>query len=921
MIPSIEDMLASPLKHYSYNKTFTEAENDPIICCHTSGSTGAPKPIQLTNHYFAAYDNHRRIPQVVGRGRNVDYATFDTANCELYYNTFPPYHIAGIIAQGMIPILYNTTVLLGPIHKPPSGEICNEILKQKNIWSIYTSPTPLEQLLHEDGGLERAAKLDFIIFSGGPLAPSAGDKIAPVVDLGQYIGSTEIGIIPGILPSPDTWRFFEFHPVFGCKLEHITEDQYELVVPHDPSLDWVRPAPYRIAPDIWRTKDLFKQHPQKSYAYRFHGRADDIVVLGNGEKFNPVTMEAIVQGAPLLSGALIVGQGHFQAALIVEPKADTPTDSAQEELIDKIWPWVQKANADGPAHAQIFRSKILVTSPQKPFVRAGKGTVVRQKSTEAYEKEIEALYDDRIEEASTVQGLPELQPPFTVEKFQDFICAFLSNLLNWEVKPDDDIFVLGVDSLQTNQIVNGLKSRLHPQVSDISWVTPKAVYHNPDPASLAKFCYESVERGAATNGVQDDHIEERRAERMEAKVKKYTAGLPTRSTRGRKRKHSAVNGINGTSESSITVAITGSTGTLGTNLLQVLLEHAKIAKVYCLDRSSEAASRHAKSFESRGLSHLLNTSKVIFHKIAFGKSKFGLKNAEYKQLVDEVDVIIHNAWKVDFNHQLESFESEHIRSVRNFIVWARESERHPRIIFVSSLSSVSRWPLYHTGSVPETPIDDYRISQHMGYGESKHVAERILQEAAASANVRTSILRVGQIAGSTKPNGTVWNRAEWVPSLIQTSLSLGRVPEALPDHIDWIPVDKLAHIIVDIVHDAEHAPTPRIFNLVNPQRTKWESLLPTIQKRGTAESPLLPTSYDSWLKLLRKVDATDAKQLFDMPAAKIADFYESLQRSAEDSGGQLMCDTSNGTTVSQTMDTMEPVNEGLMEIWLNQWGF
>ena len=921
-IPTISQMLEMPDRRFLYKKTFAEAENDPIICCHTSGSTGAPKPIQLTNHYFAAYDNHRKIPQLRGRGRNVDYATFDTLDCAYYYNTFPPFHIAGIIAQAMIPILYNTTVLLGPVYRPPSGEICNEILKAVKIHSIYTMPTPLEQLLLEPGGLERAGKCDFIIFSGGPLAPSTGDQVAKVTDLGQYIGSTEIGIIPGILPSPETWRYFEFHPVFGCELEHVTEDQFELVVPHDGSLDWIRPAPYRIAPEKWRTKDLFKQHPDKDYAYRFHGRADDIVVLGNGEKFNPVTMEAIVQGAPSVAGALIVGQGRFQAALIVEPKEDS-LPKMRDDFIDQIWPWVQKANIEGPAHAQIFRSKILVTRPDTPFVRAGKGTVVRQKSTDAYSEDIDTLYTEDVDDPTTIDGLPDLQPPFTVDSLTKFICAYVGSLISWEVKSDDDVFVMGMDSLQTNQIVNALRKRLRSVLPDKSLLSPKAIYHNPTPAGLAKFCLDTISSDSAN--VADD-MKTRRVQRMEDIVRRYTQDLPTgddsgaKATRtsGRKKARTDSGLANGTGSNHLIVALTGSTGTLGTNLLQKLLEDPEISKVYCLDRSATASERHKQGFASRDLSHLLDSSRVVFLKAAFGPLTFGLKDAVFKKLIAEVNIIIHNAWKVDFNHQLESFEAEHIRSVRNLVDWAVQSPKHPRILYVSSLASVSQWPLYHEGPVPETAIDDFKIAQDLGYGESKHVAERILQEAAVKSGVSVGILRVGQIAGSTKLSGTTWNPAEYLPSLIKTSFALGRVPDALPAAIDWVPVDLLASILVDIIHGTRGTAKLEIFNLVNPKATTWEELLPALQSHKE-DAPLLPTAFKHWIGLLSRVDVNNSQELAAMPAAKLIEFYQGMIEDGQQHDGRLLCDTKNGQAVSETMRDLQPVDQEMMEIWLRQW--
>ena len=55
-------------------------------------------------------------------------------------------------------------------------------------------------------------------------------------------------------------------------------------------------------------------------------------------------------GHHLLSGALILGQGRFQAALLVE--ADEITNPT-ESLIESVWPMVERANAQAPGHARI----------------------------------------------------------------------------------------------------------------------------------------------------------------------------------------------------------------------------------------------------------------------------------------------------------------------------------------------------------------------------------------------------------------------------------------------------------------------------------------------------------------------------------------------------------------------------------------
>ena len=40
LLPPADDLLHQHSKHYSYGKTYSEAERDKILICHTSGSTG-----------------------------------------------------------------------------------------------------------------------------------------------------------------------------------------------------------------------------------------------------------------------------------------------------------------------------------------------------------------------------------------------------------------------------------------------------------------------------------------------------------------------------------------------------------------------------------------------------------------------------------------------------------------------------------------------------------------------------------------------------------------------------------------------------------------------------------------------------------------------------------------------------------------
>ncbi|KAI9818373.1 MAG: putative NRPS-like protein biosynthetic cluster [Pycnora praestabilis] len=909
-IPSFDEMLEGLRKPYGYEKTYTEARMDPVVICHTSGSTGAPKPIVLVNGYLAAYDAHKKLPEIDGR-RNLNYASFGWETRGRFHSAFPPFHVAGIGAMCCLPVFGNSTVVLPPPEKPASGELLNQIMERTDLRALYVPPTVVEQLLQEPGGLEKAAKLDFVLSTGGPLSPSAGDRLNAVTDLGQFIGSTEVGIIPVLVPERGYWNYFAWHPAYGANMEHVAEDIYELTIPYDPSLSWLR-CICRNAPetDEWRTKDLFKPHPTKPNLWKFHGRRDDIIVLSNGEKFNPVTMEGIIQGHPLLSGALIVGQGRFQAALLVEVKKH---NLPHDELVEQIWPFVKKANIEGPAMAQIFRSKVLVASPEKPFHRVGKGTVIREATAKDYQAEVDDLYSG----ASALRGAPKLDTPYDLPNIEAFVrkCAgaFLSGR---EVSNQTDLYTLGLDSLQTLEISNGLKLGV-PSYVDTSSITTKTIYAYPTIERLTYIVDRLVNaKSAGQNGDADE--EARRVADMEAMVQKYTEDLPYKASHA-----DVVNSTNGVSSSNnLTIVLTGSTGTLGTNLLQILLEDPDVSKIYCLNRATDAQAKHERGFAARGLSHLLSKSKVQFLTTTFGHPTFGQPESIYQELIRNVNAIVHNAWKVNFNHQLPSFEAEHIRGVRHFIDWSIASPLHPHILFVSSISSVANWSSINpsAGAVPEKPMSDYSVAQALGYAESKHVAERILEISHTRSGVPASTLRVGQVAGPTSPTGGVWNRHEFLPAMIQTSKEIGRVPATMQE-IDWIPVDSMARIVVDLAHTGVRTGTPRVFHLVNPNIIPWSTFVSAIKSYYASEAAIEAVPLSEWIKILKHVDASDAQELARKPSVKILDFYEDIEEATREGSVRQAFETGNGVQCSSTMKALGPVDKGLMNIWLKQWSF
>lgn len=238
-------------------------------------------------------------------------------------------------------------------------------------------------------------------------------------------------------------------------------------------------------------------------------------------------------------------------------------------------------------------------------------------------------------------------------------------------------------------------------------------------------------------------------------------------------------------------------------------------------------------------------------------------------------------------------------------------------MFVSSISSIANYAACYPNApiIPEASLTstDYAVALPMGYGESKHVAERMLAIAAESSGVKVDILRLGQVAGPIAPDSGCWNRNEWFPSLVQTSKAMGCVPDQLMD-VDWIPADVLARIILDLAHkDHEGIQT---YNLINPHSRDWKTLVPSIQKRiGGRVVPL-----KEWIDRLKAVDGNDKVEVAEKPALKILDWFSDVEAGLEGKKEGLAYATANGTEASETMRGLAPVSEEWMGHWLRGLG-
>lgn len=710
--------------------------------------------------------------------------------------------------------------------------------------------------------------------------------------------TTRSGLFPIYFQSNfKLWRYFVFDDeTLGADYRPTGEDTFEQVIVRRQKEARIQGVFYTFPEnDEYYTKDLYRPHPTLPHLWLHSGRSDDVIVFSNGEKLNPVTIEAVLGAHPVLKQAAVVGQGKFQAGVFFEPLIFPKSDTEVEALIDTIWPTIEQINKQTVAHGRIARHLIRMCNPQKPLPLSGKGSLQRGAFLKLYKDEIDALYQQN-GTTSSYQLLLESE---------DALLKSLYNVLTAQLGIKDigantDFFEAGIDSLgiiNLGKIIeDGLRHAGLPK--NRCAVPTRTIYGNSSLQKLTRTLFARASQDTTTIEGTDG------IEAANSLLKKYSI-QPTMATIPNKPPPKDEEQI---------IILTGSTGSLGSYLLDLLEGSTSVSKVICLNRGADGGhQKQAQSSIDRGLRG--DFQKTEFLQADLSRENFGLESATYNRLLSSVDRIIHNAWPVNFNLSVESFGPS-IQGVRNLADFSFHAAKCAPIVFVSSVGTADRW----TGSepVPESPLIDLNLAS-MGYGQSKLIGDLILQQARLNLGVPTAVVRVGQISGPRNGKGA-WNKQEWLPTIISSSVSLGQLPTDLGalNRIDWVPVEHVATIILEIGGILSCRPLSSIsghFHIVNPALAQWECLAESVRRfyeeRGHSISPV---DLATWVKAVE--DSSQNKR--NIPAVKLLDTYRGMVNQGSHHPG---FSTTLTRGVSKTLDQLGPINADMMAAWCKEWSF
>ena len=769
-----------------------------------------------------------------------------------------------------------------------------------------------------------ADRLEFMFFAGGSVSEAQGDFIAKRIPFFPGYGGTDVLLLPSLrkpgLWDPTDWNYLQFHEAAGVNFVkgQYDDETFEVVIRRNFGNEVHQPV-FAIFPDAdeYLNGDLMVRHPTKDNLWKYSGRSDDVIVYSTGEKHTPIAMEQHIAQHPQIRSALVCGSQRFESSLILELSDTIELEpKAQSDLIDSVWTFVMEANQECPKHARISKSMILIAPPSKPFHRAGKGTIQRRPTVEAFQPELDELYAqaDAVEAQANSHAAAPVQTGELADLTEHIRTQVLA-LTQWTtIKNDDNLFLHGMDSLQSLILTRVLRKGLKlPQLS------PTFLFKHPTINDYAAALSQDIIR----QGEADLKLHEPPAIKLDMVLSKHLEAIDQLEVPSKQQP---------ATQGNFNILLTGSTGFIGSYVLSSLLANPAIQHIFCLNRSADSALLQTKRAMQRDAESKPDFTRVSFHQCNITEANFGLSEEVYTMLLTETTHVIHGAWPVDFNMPLSFFEPS-LTGVDRLIQFATTAANKISLIFLSSISAVLNLPQQ---SIKETLQTSYSAPSPNGYGESKYIGDQIFAYAATNLGLDVKIMRIGQVAAPAHGSGT-WNDSEWFPRLIKSSVAIRALPETIPGvAIDWVPIDILADVLVEISMatgsetSAGDSWGVQVFNPVNSNVVAWQDLsgviANVIESRSVYE--IKKVELQQWVDLVRddaeKINGRDKDanssengqamrtMLKRNPAAPLLEWFDAMAKAT----GAKRFENENAVRASKSLQKLGHITEDLMAKWV-----
>ncbi|KAJ0322770.1 hypothetical protein COL5a_008596 [Colletotrichum fioriniae] len=552
------------------------------------------------------------------------------------------------------------------------------------------------------------------------------------VNVKTTYGTTETGpplrTIPHTRDNPDVYRFRNLYPESEyVRMESIADNLFECVVYRGFPLAaelWLE----ETAPNPYRTGDLFIEDPPRSGYFVLQGRRDDILVHSNGEKTHAAALAMTLEEdkTGIVAKTAVFGTGKPCPSVIVEIDwSEVERRSISEaDLAEEVWKVVQVCNKDSPTYSRIPRQAVLILQIGQTLPVTPKGNVRRTIAWELYGDRVEELYNSFL--GNQLDSDMDANPvaarnlgTLDLEIIQTVV-ADVFRLSVEELTPDQNWYEIGLDSMRAVEI----RSRLAKPFGAFPLMF---IFEYSTTRKLLEFL--QLFKGGLDSNVSaaSNHHEWIRStiHRMNIEIDNWKV---TQHQQGGFRNEGEV------------IYLTGASGALGNALLEVLVQMPTVRKIYCAVRGADPQARVLGSLKERGYpASIYQTEKIVSVSYDMKDGKLGLDEQMYQRLVNEVTVVMHNAWKLDFNQPIQQFEDDCLRGNMHLMSFCLKG-RKKTFTFMSSVAAAMGSPA--GTKVPELPLfPDPANALPTGYAQSKFIIEQITQHYASTHQIPIILMR------------------------------------------------------------------------------------------------------------------------------------------------------------------------------------
>ena len=778
---------------------------------YTSGSTGTPKGVMLKQKNLSNfYNSMKNIIEYLKEGENHKILSITTVSFDIF-----AFETLMSLTRGL------TVYLTSENGQKMTSEI-ERIIKDNNVEIMQTTPSVMKFHLENLNNEDNLKSLKYIMLAGEPLSKTLVDKIKqiiPNVTIYNGYGPSETTIFSTVGNATDQKEITIGRPINNTQIYILNKNKKVL--------------PQGIIGELYISGDgvgkgYMNKEQQTNASFIPNPFVDGKVMykvgdLGAFDDKGEITCYGRIDNQVKIRGLRIELQEIEKRIQSVYNIHDCVVVKKVVKGKDALCAYyVERGHVTKSVLKSVLYSKLPEYMVPQYFVKMD-----QLPHTPNGKIDRKALPDPVIDEIKVKVTMPR-------NEIEELLINIVKKKLGInEIGIDTNIFDIGADSLTVISISTELfRYNYNIKVSDIyKYQTIRKIYDN---------VLKSDER-------MNQQLEHPELIKINEKVTEFSKDIQCKKI---KRKYN--------------ILLTGATGFFGSHLLIELLQNKdNINKIYCIVRPKTDISVEKRLydkikfyFKNEYDEDFKEYVQVIDGRIT--EEKLGLKENEYEELLNKIDLVIHSAANVSHYGNYKNSEEANIIATRNIISFCQNA--NAKLQYISTMTISGNY-LEKQEKIENRIFDEnsFYIGQNFEenvYSKSKLIAEALVIEYMNNTN-KATIYRLGDLTGRYSDGVFQENiNSNATYMRLKSILKIGAIPKELENiNLEFSPVDLVTKAVCLIIWSDKC--DNRIFNVYNPNNLAVANVLEILKKKNYHIKLLEKNDFS---KLIKEISQNDKEQ-------------------------------------------------------------